>query len=125
MQVAADAVLLAAHDERDLAVRLEAGEAVDDVAAGLFQLARPVDVVLLVKARLELDEHRDLLAVFGGADQRGDDRRIAADAVQRLLDCEHVLVLGGLRDELHDAVERLVGWCTRRSPSRIASKISV
>jgi hypothetical protein len=45
--------LLLADDEGELAVRLEADEAVDDVDAGLLELARPRDVRLLVEARLD------------------------------------------------------------------------
>ena len=36
------------------------------------------------------------------------DRRVAAGAVERLLDREHVGIVGGARDEIDDAVERLV-----------------
>ena len=83
-------------------------EAVDDVRARLLEHARPVDVRLLVEARLELDDRRHLLAALGRADERLDDGRVAAGAVERLLDREHVGIVGGARDELDDAVERLV-----------------
>ena len=109
MHVAADAVGLVAHDQRHLGVRLETGETVDDVRADALQVARPMDVVLFVEARFELDQHRDLLAVLGSFDQRVDDRRVAArGAVQRLLDREHVRIDGRLTHELHDRIERLV-----------------
>ena len=71
-------------------MRLQAEEAVDDVHAALLERARPLDVALLVEARLELDDRRHLLAVLGGARERLDDRRVAARAVERLLDGEHV-----------------------------------
>lgn len=90
VQVAADAVFLAADNERDFAVGLEAGQTVNDVAAGFFKLLCPVDVVFFVKARFQLDKHRDLFAVFGGFDERRDDGRVAADAVESLLDGEYV-----------------------------------
>ena len=102
VHVAAHGVALAAHDERDLGVRLEADEAVDHVHAGPLERARPLDVVLLVEARLELDEHGDLLAVLGRARERGDDRRVGAGAVERLLDGEHVRVVGRLLEEPQD-----------------------
>ena len=108
VDVALDAVALAAHDQRDLAVGLEADEAVDDVHAGVLQRARPLDVGGLVEAGLELDDRRDLLAVLGGADQRADDRRVGAGAVERLLDGEHVGIVGRLGDELDHVLERLV-----------------
>ncbi|MEY9487737.1 hypothetical protein RKD26_003531 [Streptomyces calvus] len=55
-------------------MRLEADQAVDDVAAGLLQLARPLDVGVLVEAGLDLDQDEDLLAGLGGVDERVDDR---------------------------------------------------
>ena len=108
MDVAPDALGLVAHDQRDLGVRLEAEQPVHDVRADALQVARPVDVVLFVEARLELDERRDLFAVLGGVDQRADDRRVARRAVERLLDREDVGIFGGLVHELHDRIERLV-----------------
>ena len=66
VDVAADAVVLAADDQGDLAVRLQADEAEDDVDAGLLQLARPEDVALLVEPGLQLDDRGHLLAVVGG-----------------------------------------------------------
>ena len=53
---------------------LEADESVDDVAAGLLELAGPVDVGLLVEARLDLHDREDLLALLGRRDQGVDDR---------------------------------------------------
>ena len=114
VQVAADAVFLAADNERDFAVGLEAGQTVNDVAAGLFELLCPVDVVFFVKARFQLDKHRDLFAVFGGFDERRDDGRVAADAVERLLNGEYVFVFCGLCDELHDTVECLI-WMVNKA----------
>ena len=38
-----------------------------------------------------------------------DDRRVARRAVERLLDRQHVGIVGGLAHELHDRIERLVG----------------
>ena len=103
------AALLADH-ERGLAVRLQPDEAVDDVAAGALQRARPLDVGALVEAGLDLDEDHDLLAGLGGVDERLDDRRVTGSAVERLLDGEHVRVSRGLLDEpLHAGRERVVG----------------
>ena len=73
--VAADAVGLLAHDEQHLGVGLQADEAVHDVHARLLEHAGPLDVRLLVEARLQLDERDDLLALLGGLDQRAHDAR--------------------------------------------------
>ena len=71
MDVLAHPIALAAGDQDRLDVRLQAGDAVDDVDAGLLQRLGPVDVGLLVEAGLQLDHADRLLAAFGGADQRG------------------------------------------------------
>ena len=89
-------------------MRLQAEEAVDDLDAALLERARPLDVAGLVEARLELDDGGHLLAVLGRARERLDDRRVAAGAVERLLDREHVGIVGGARDELDDRIERVV-----------------
>ena len=79
------------------------------MAAGLLQLAGPLDVGLLVEARLDLDQDQYLLAGLGGVDQRVHDRRVAGGAVQRLLDRQHVGVGGGLVEErLHGGGEGVV-----------------
>ena len=91
-------------------MRLEPDQAVHDVHAGLFQCARPLDVGLLVEARLDLDQRDDLLARLRRVDQRVDDRRVTGGPVQRLLDRQHVRIRRGLLDEaLHRRRERVVG----------------
>ena len=84
------------YDQGQLAVGLEPDDAVDDVAAGLLQLARPGDVGVLVEAGLDLHDHDDLLARLGRVDQRVHDRGVAAGPVERLLDRQDVRVVGGL-----------------------------
>ena len=49
---------LAAHHQRKLGVGLELDEAVHDLHAGAFEVARPADIGLLVEARFELDHAR-------------------------------------------------------------------
>ncbi len=90
VDVAANDIPLLPHDERELAVRLEVEKSEHDVHAGALQLPRPAHVVGLVKARLQLHECRHVLAVLGRAHERASDRRIAARAVQSLLDGQHV-----------------------------------
>jgi len=86
-------------------MRFDPGKPVDHVRADALQVARPVDVVLFIEARFEFDKSRNLRAVFGRIDERGDDGRIARGAIQRLLDCKDVRVGCGLTDELHDRIE--------------------
>ena len=107
--VAADAVAVLPHDQARLAVRLVAHHAVDDVGAHFFQRPRPADVGLLVEARLQLDQHRHLLAVLHRGVERMRDRRGRAHAVERHLDGQHLGIDGGVAHEAGDRVERVVG----------------
>ena len=61
-----------ADDQQQFAVSLEPGESVDDVHAGLLQLAGPPEVVLLVEASFQFDQHRHLAAVLASLEQRVD-----------------------------------------------------
>ena len=109
MDITADAVLLPSHHQSDLAVGLQAHQSVNDMAAGLFQLFRPDDVILLIETGLQLHQHGNLLAVLCGLCQRGDDRRIAADPVQSLLDGQHIRILRRLSHEPDHRLKGLVG----------------
>ncbi len=71
-------------------------EAVDHGAARIFQLLRPVDVVLLVKAGAQLHQRHHFLAVFGGFHQGLHDLRFPRHAVQGHLDGDDIRVTGGL-----------------------------
>jgi hypothetical protein len=59
VNVAPHGVPLAAHDERDLGVGLQALDAVGHVDAGALEGPGPLDVLFLVEPRLELHEHGD------------------------------------------------------------------
>jgi len=91
-------------------------EAVDDVDARLLEFAGPLDVVGLVEAGHELDQRRHLLARERGVDERAHDGRIAARAVERLLDREHLGIARRLLDELHHRRERVVGMMQHQVP---------
>ena len=124
VDVAADAVVLAADDERGLAVGLQSDDPVDDVNAGLLEHPGLVDVVFLVEPGLELDQGGDLLAVLGGAGQGADDRVGVGGAVEGHLDRQDLGVLGRLLDELDDGAERFVRVVHQDDPaSRMAVKM--
>jgi hypothetical protein len=107
--VGADPLGFLADDQDGLRVRLEADDAVGDVRADLFQRAGPLDVLGLVEACLQLDEHRDLLAVLDRAHQGLHDGRVRRGAVQRLLDGQHLRIdRGSLHEALHAGGERMV-----------------
>ena len=107
MAVAAQALLLAAHDHHQFGMGLEAEHAVHDVRAGFLQLVRELDVGFLVEARPQLDDDRHVLAGLRRFDQRADDRRIAAGSIQCLLDGEYLRVARRLLDEIRDRPESL------------------
>src|SRR3546814_3461277 len=67
-------------------VRLPLDEAVDDLHPGAFELVRPEQILLLVEARLQFDDGGHRFARLGRLDQRADDRRLVAGAIERLLD---------------------------------------
>ena len=88
---------------------LPVDEAVDDLDAGALERAGPEQILLLVEARLQLDHRGDRLAGLGGVDQRADDRRLLAGAIERLLDRDDVGVGGRLLEELDHHLEALIG----------------
>ena len=111
MAIAAQSVGFAAHHHRHLGVGLEADHAVHDVGAGFLQAVGQLDVGFFVESRAQLDDDRHVLAGLRGGDQRVDDRRFVAGAVQRLLDGEHARVGGGATQEIEhrpEAVERVM-----------------
>ena len=107
--VGAEALFLAADDHRHLGVGLPVDEAVDDLDAGALQRIGPQQILLLVEPRLQFDHRGHRLAGLGGVDQRADDRRAIAGAVESLLDRDDVGVGGGLLDEFDHHLEAFVG----------------
>ena len=67
---------LAAHHHRDLGMGLELDEAEHHLGAGPLEVARPLDVGLLVEAGLELDQRHHRLAGLGRLGERRDDRAV-------------------------------------------------
>ena len=97
-----------AGDEGQLGVHLIILEAVDDGAAGAFQLLGPVDVVLLVKAGAQLHQRYHFLAVFGCFHQRLHDLGLPRHAVEGHLDRDDVRVLCGLFEHGDKGADGLV-----------------
>ena len=97
MAVAAQAVGFLTHHKAQLAVSLQAHDAVHHVHAGAFQLACPCDVGVFVEACLDFDQCQHLLARMRRVDERVDDRGVAGRTVQRLLDGEHLRIRRSLR----------------------------
>ena len=109
VDVAANLVVFLPDDEAELAMGLQLFHAVDDVHARVFKSLRPLDVAALVESRLQLHEHRDLLAALGRFDEPIDDRRVGADAVERHLDGDDARIVDGRIDERLHRLERVEG----------------
>ena len=62
----------------------------------------------LVKARLQLKQHGYLLLIFSRLRQGRDNGRVGPDAVQRLLDGQHVRITGSFADEVNDGHEAVI-----------------
>ena len=85
---------------------LQPDDAVHDLRADRLEPLGPVDVGLFVEARFQLDDRHHFLAALGRRDQQIHQGRLAADAVDRLLDREHIGVVHRLAQELHHRLER-------------------
>ena len=96
------------RDEADLAVALEALGAVDNLAAGLLEHLRPLEVVLLIEAGTQLHDDEDLLAVLGRAAEGLRDLRRGGHTIDRDLDGEHLRVFSRLVQEMQERVHRIV-----------------
>ncbi len=109
MHVANDAIGFAAHDEADFGVGFEALDPVDDLRTGARQRFGPIYVAGFVKARLQLDERRHVFAALRGARQGGNHRAVVADAVEDLLDGQHVRVVRRFLQQAQHWVITFVG----------------
>ncbi len=105
---AGDAVFVAADQHGQLAVGLEADDAVEDLHAGVFHAARPADVGGLVEAGHQLDDQRGFLG-GGGLGERLEHGRVVAGAIEGLLHGDHGGVFGALLDEVDHRVVGVVG----------------
>src|SRR5689334_4369635 len=108
MNVALQRLAFTTHDQRQFSVGLETDHAVNHVHARLIEFSGPLDVVFLVKTRFEFDQRRNLLALFGRANQRRWNRRLRTGAIKTDLDRDDVRVFHGLIDETSYALVRVV-----------------
>ena len=119
MHVATDTVRLAAHDERRLGVRLELDQAVHDPDARLLELLGPLDVSLFVEPGLQLDKDEYFFAASSRAQQRFDDFRAPAGAIQRQFDRHDIRIVRRFgHQSLHRRLERIVGVVHQDIPLR-------
>ena len=86
MDIMPKSIGIAPDDEQCFAVRLQPNHTIDDVGAGFFQPPRPLDIRRFIKSRAKFDNCGDLFACVRRVDQRLNDGRIAAGAIERNLD---------------------------------------
>ena len=98
-----------ALDHAELRVHLVVAQAVADLAAGVLQHARVVNVVLLVKPRAQLQEAHHALALRGGVGQRRRDAAAAREPVERDADALHVRRVRRLVQQVDKRVDPLIG----------------
>ena len=78
------------------------------MCARFLQLARPANVRCFVKARTQLNQGGHLLSGIGRFDQGLHDGRVAAGAVERNFDGEHLRIGRGGFDEVDDRIEAFI-----------------
>ena len=98
-----------AGHEAQLTVHLEAVQTINHLTARLLQPPGPLDVVLLVKAGLELHQRQHAFAVFRRFDQAFDDFAVPRHPVQGHFDGDHIGVAGRLLKEVQKGLHALVG----------------
>ena len=76
---------MATNGARTRATVSTAAPVMEDLHAGIFQVARPADVRGLIEARFQFDDRGDFFA-RGRFNECGDNQGMLAGAVQRLLD---------------------------------------
>jgi hypothetical protein len=96
VRVAAQPIVVLAHDQDHLAMGLQADDAVGDVDAVLLELIGELDVRCLVEARLELDDDGHLFAVARRGAQIAQHVGVARGAVERHLDRANLGIFAGL-----------------------------
>ncbi len=76
--------------------------------ARFLQTARPLNVRRLVETGAQLHQRGDLLPGVCGLDKRLYDGRVAAGAVERDLEGEHVQIFSRAFDQLDDWIVALI-----------------
>ena len=105
MNIAPQHVPLLPHDQRHLAVGLEIQKAEHDVHAGRSSCRAQLTLLASSKRALSSTSAVTCLPFSAAAIRARVDGRIAAGAIQRLLDGQHVGIVGRAADELDDRLE--------------------
>ena len=104
----AEILSLHAGNQADLGMDLVILESVHDRASRIHQFLGIVDVVLLVKARLELDQHVHFLAVLRRKAEIIHEPCLAGKTIDRDLDRDHRRIGGCLLDQKQERIHGFV-----------------
>src|SRR5262245_1184825 len=108
MHVSSQSVSFLPDDQSYLGVCFQADDSVNHVSARFLQPTRPQNVVLLIEACLQFDEHCNLFPTLCCFDQSTHNWRIASDAVKRCLYREHIGIFCGRPEKIKDRHKRFV-----------------
>ncbi len=108
VDVTPQTLALTADNQGCLAVGFPANESEYGVDARFLHLPRQIDVRFFVEPGLQLDDRSHLLAVLSRPPQRSNNGRVLSDPIERLLDREHVGIIGGRVEEVHNHCKRVV-----------------
>ena len=95
-------------DKGQLGVHFVIIKAINDRTACAFQLLRPVDIVLLVKAGAQLHQRHHLFAVLSGFHQRLYDLGLPRHTVQCHFDGNDLRIMGSLFEHGNEGPDGLV-----------------
>ena len=109
MDVASDAAGLAANDEANFCVSLEAFDPVNDLGASALEFFGAVEVSRFIKSRLQFDENGHVLAVFRSPDEGINHARLLGGAIEYLFDRQHTGIISGFLDQAEDGFKAFVG----------------
>src|ERR1043166_5129157 len=108
VNVAPELICVPANDEQRLRMRFQADYSVNNVRARFLETPRPLNIASLVKTRAQLDNSGHLFTSIGCVDQCSDNGRIAAGAIQRDLDGEHLRISSRLLNQLDNLFKAVV-----------------
>ena len=109
VDVAANALLFLTHHHRQLGMNLQPQQPIDNMHPGALHRLGPDDIVLLIEAGLQFHDRRHLLTLLAGVNERLHNGRVAANAVESLLNRQHMRVFGGSLDKVNYRREGVVG----------------
>ena len=116
MHISANACFFSTHHKCNLAVGFQPYQAINNMAACFFKHFCPYNIILFIKPCLQLHKYRYLLAIFCCLRKGCDNRGIAADTVQSLLDSQYIRILCSLAYKINYRIKAHV-WMMKENIS--------